>query len=240
MIETFAALLFAHVLADFLLQPNAMVDRKNEPGMLLLHGVVVLATAYAALGRFDVWEPLFLAGLHVMIDAVKVHALPDRLATFLGDQAAHVLVLAGVAAYAPGLYAGGLWADLADEIPALMILLSGFVITTTVGGYAVAKLVRQWSAEIDDVDSLPNAGRWIGLLERAIIFLLVLAGQPAGVGFLIAAKSVLRFDAERKQTLTEYVIIGTLASFGWALATSWLTMALLALVPPIWVTLGTP
>lgn len=232
MIDTFAALLFAHVLADFLLQPNGMVVRKKNVGVLLLHGAIVLATAYAALGRVDVWEPFALAGLHVLIDAIKVYALPDRLASFLGDQAAHLFVIVGITVVSPGLYVGGLWAGVV-EVPAVMLLLSGFFVTTVVGGYAVALLVRQWSGAIDDVDSLPNAGRWIGLLERGIIFLLVLAGQPAGVGFLIAAKSVLRFDAERKQTVTEYVIIGTLASFGWALAASWLTVALLGLVPPL-------
>ena len=238
MIETFVALLLAHVVADFLLQPTAMVARKKEAGMLLLHGAVVLVTAYAALGRFDVWEPLFLAGLHVIIDAIKARITPSRLAVFLGDQAAHIAVLVGVSVTAPELYAGGVWSSLAPELPALMVLVSGFVITTVVGGYAVALLVGQWSAAIDDDDSLPNAGRWIGLLERGIIFLLVLAGQPAGVGFLIAAKSVLRFDADRKPTLTEYVIIGTLASFGWALAASWLTLAVLSLVPPFWISIG--
>ena len=68
----------------------------------------------------------------------------------------------------------------------------------------------------------------IGLLERALIFLMVLAGQPAGIGFLIAAKSVLRFDtASKDQRASEYVIIGTLASFGWALLVSFATLSLI-------------
>ena len=49
----------------------------------------------------------------------------------------------------------------------------------------------------------------------------MLADQPDAIGFLIAAKSILRFnelarDSDRRAS--EYVIIGTLASFAWALA----------------------
>jgi hypothetical protein len=47
---------------------------------------------------------------------------------------------------------------------------------------------------------------------------MVLFGQAQGVGLLIAAKSILRFGAVKDdRRLSEYVIIGTLASFGWAL-----------------------
>jgi hypothetical protein len=47
-----------------------------------------------------------------------------------------------------------------------------------------------------------------------------LIDQPAGVGFLMTAKSILRFgdvrdSSQRKHT--EYVIIGTFMSFGWGL-----------------------
>ncbi len=60
--------------------------------------------------------------------------------------------------------------------------------------------------------------------------MLVLAGEPDGIGFLIAAKSILRFnelagDADRH--VSEYVIIGTLASFAWAIATGYATVAAL-------------
>ena len=57
MIETLAALLFAHILADFVFQTDTMVARKHEPKMLVLHAVIVLVTAQIALGRVDAWEP---------------------------------------------------------------------------------------------------------------------------------------------------------------------------------------
>ena len=74
----------------------------------------------------------------------------------------------------------------------------------------------------------------IGLLERGLIFALVLLGQPEGVGLLIAAKSILRFGAVKDdRALSEYVIIGTLASFGWALVAAYATVAALTALPPL-------
>ena len=54
MIETITALLFAHVLADFVFQPNWMNARKKDPGILLLHIFVVMGTALFALGQLAI------------------------------------------------------------------------------------------------------------------------------------------------------------------------------------------
>ena len=52
--------------------------------------------------------------------------------------------------------------------------------------------------------------------------------------FLLAAKSVLRFEtASQDQRAGEYVIVGTLASFGWAMVAGWAIMSLLSALPPI-------
>lgn len=233
MLETFAALLLAHVVADFLLQTNRMVETKQKPGTLLLHALIVLVTAQIALGRVDAWEPLILAGLHIAIDTVKAYAMPQRLWAFLTDQGAHLVTLIAVAAVTPTLFAGGMWAGVA-WLPGLMLLTAGFVVATVAGGYAVALLVAPWGDETALPQGLTNGGRLIGLLERGIIFLLIVAGQPAGIGFLIAAKSVLRFDTTSKdQRAGEYVIVGTLASFGWAMAATWATLLVAAELPPL-------
>jgi len=55
---------------------------------------------------------------------------------------------------------------------------------------------------------------------------LILINQPAGVGFLITAKSILRFGdvkESHQRKLTEYVIIGTFLSFGWGLLIATIT-----------------
>ena len=250
MTSTLAALLLAHVVADFLLQTNSMAKQKRKPRILLLHGVIVLVTAQLALGRFDAWEIIVLAAGHIVIDIFKVYALPDRLVSFLTDQGLHIITILAVTFYAPTLYTDGYWADI-TWLPAVMILASGFIVTTKVGSHAVKLFFQnqKWSGKVitndslpkvDNKDNLPNAGSWIGLLERSLIFILIIAEQPAGIGLLIAAKSVLRFKADREQKDTEYVIIGTLASFVWAMVITWATILLLQTVHPLGIELGLP
>jgi hypothetical protein len=50
MLETAVALGFAHVVADFVLQTDAMVANKHRPLVLLAHIAIVAATAWLALG----------------------------------------------------------------------------------------------------------------------------------------------------------------------------------------------
>ena len=72
------------------------------------------------------------------------------------------------------------------------------------------------------IDSLKNAGNWIGIIERLLVFVFIVVGQFGAVGFLLAAKSVFRFgdlNRESNMKLTEYVLIGTLLSFGIAILT---------------------
>ncbi|MGB5554179.1 MAG: DUF3307 domain-containing protein, partial [Flavobacteriaceae bacterium] len=67
-------------------------------------------------------------------------------------------------------------------------------------------------------DHLPNAGRLIGVLERWLVLTFILIDQFSAVGFLIAAKSILRYrDGNKIFSKTEYVLIGTLLSFGIAI-----------------------
>ena len=234
MIQTFAALLLAHALADFLLQSNAMAAAKQNraPGPFALHLVIVAATASLALAptRPDALMPVLAVTLaHGVIDLAKSF-LPNRLATFLADQALHLLSLLAIACWLPLDPAQTFWPPLA---PAVMALAAGAILATRAGGFAVGLLMLRW-ADAPLPKGLPRGGEHIGLMERGLIFLFVLGGQPSAIGFLIAAKSILRFDTAREdQAMGEYVIIGTLASFGWALLAAYGTLALLAHLPSL-------
>lgn len=77
-----------------------------------------------------------------------------------------------------------------------------------------------------------DGGKVIGYLERTMIFLFVLAGHPTGIGFLIAAKSILRFGEvtdKNNRMEAEYIIIGTLMSIGYGMLISLATRYLLGL-----------
>ncbi|MAQ38994.1 MULTISPECIES: DUF3307 domain-containing protein [Thioclava] len=240
MIETFAALLFAHAFTDFAFQSSDMAAKKagRELAALATH-IAILAGLTLLVGLQLSWALIGVLALvalsHLVIDIAKSFAPREQaLAAFLGDQAAHLAATALIAAAFPTFWANSLWANL-SWLPGALTLATGLLITTRAGGFAVGMLMAQYENDAPP-EGLPQGGRMIGLLERGLIFLLVLAGQPSGIGFLIAAKSILRFEAVSKDGAnpkSEYVIIGTLASFGWALAASYATLALLGQLPPL-------
>lgn len=105
------------------------------------------------------------------------------------------------------------------------ILFAGFLMAVFGSGILVARMTGRIVEENGlELNGLKNGGRLIGQLERALIFLLIMIGQPGGIGFLVAAKSILRFEEAKRQPLAEYVLIGTLLSFSLAIAVSALTM----------------
>jgi hypothetical protein len=93
---------------------------------------------------------------------------------------------------------------------------------TTPSSFAVKTFISKWTPQTasDDKDSLQEAGKTIGILERFFVFAFVLSGHWEAIGFLLAAKSIFRFGdlkESKDRKLTEYVLIGTLISFGIAI-----------------------
>ena len=92
--------------------------------------------------------------------------------------------------------------------------------------------MSSWSQAINDSndDSLNNAGKYIGILERLFVFVFVITSNWGGIGFLLAAKSIFRFGdlkESKDRKLTEYILIGTLLSFGIAMAIGMLVLKLI-------------
>lgn len=59
--------------------------------------------------------------------------------------------------------------------------------------------------------------------KRLFIFSFIILDYWEGIGFLLAAKSVFRFgdlSNAKDRNLTEYILIGTLLSFGIAIVTA--------------------
>jgi hypothetical protein len=61
-------------------------------------------------------------------------------------------------------------------------------------------------------------GRVVGILERAILLTLFLFGEYAAIGYVLAAKTLVRFKSLEDPERAEYLLIGTLASFALAMA----------------------
>jgi hypothetical protein len=101
------------------------------------------------------------------------------------------------------------------------IVLTGIVLLTKPTSIIIKNIISIWTPENKTKDnSLQNAGNYIGILERLFVFCFILIGHFEAIGFLLAAKSIFRFGdlkEAKDRKLTEYVLIGTLLSFGVAL-----------------------
>lgn len=98
------------------------------------------------------------------------------------------------------------------------VVVTAVAVLLTVPANWVVRLVLRL-VRVETPKDTNRAGRWIGVLERLLVFVLVISGQAAAAGIVVAAKSILRFpeiSSEPKQIAPEYVLVGSLAS--WLLA----------------------
>ncbi len=224
--ETFLALVSAHFIADFLLQPDWLQRRKSRLWANLVHAATVAGLTYLFLQQWGSWVlPVLIFIAHAIIDAIK-QCSRDTWRSFCADQVAHfisVFVIALVCRREG-------WIEVFDGTGLVwMVLIAGLALSVQGAGFLVGKIaenIQEENALAGKINGLKNGGKRIGQLERALIFLFVMIGQPSGIGFLVAAKSILRFgEAKDDQKLAEYVLIGTLLSFGLAIAAAALTKA---------------
>ncbi len=229
--DLLALLVAGHLLADFAFQTRRMVEGKERPGWLVLHGAMVaLVQAAVALPFLSLRALPLIAGLavaHAAIDRMKAAAArPSALGPFLADQGAHFVVLLAVWALWPPapvwpaslqpLLEGvlGAWSTVA-------VLAATYAFNGQGGAAIVAGILdRHRLDEVTDgiTEEERSRGRTIGILERAILLTLVIMGQWGALGFVIAAKSIARFKDLDKRDFSERYLIGTLTSVAVAIA----------------------
>jgi hypothetical protein len=102
----------------------------------------------------------------------------------------------------------------------LLVIVLALILTTYVSAVVMKVLLSKWDVDTLEGEALHKAGWYIGVLERLFILGFVIMNYWAGIGFLIAAKSIFRFSdlsRSKDRQLTEYVLIGTLMSYGLAI-----------------------
>jgi hypothetical protein len=231
----FIKLLLAHLLGDFIWQPNSWVSHKEAKKHksiylylhILLHGV--LAAILVGEIQFIPYA-ILIAVTHGIIDLIKLNFQKSKTKRtwFIADQIAHILILILIVFLYKGENINFHWIN-----NQFWILLTGFLFITKPTSIFIKTIISIWSPESQNSNhdnSLANAGNYIGILERLFVFCFILTGHFEAIGFLLAAKSIFRFGdlkEAKDRKLTEYVLIGTLISFGTAIVTGLIVQALL-------------
>lgn len=222
----FVKLFLAHLLGDFLLQPTAWVldkeTKKHKSIYLYLHTFLHGILAFLLLGEKNfIWFAIILAALHGFIDYLKLifQKAETKRNWFIADQILHVIVLISIV---------GFYKNLVFDFEVInsnfWILITGIIFLTKPTSILIKNIISVWTPEnkTETDNSLQNAGKYIGILERLFVLCFILTSHFEAIGFLLAAKSIFRFGdlkEAKDRKLTEYVLIGTLLSFGIALAT---------------------
>lgn len=224
----FIQLILAHLLGDFILQPNSWVAEKENKKLkskyLYLHILIHTVLSFIFLWNLELWWVAVLVGIsHFIIDAAKLsfQTVKNKKNWFFIDQALHIVVITGVS-----FYFNEFNVEFLKDQSFLKILMAALFLTTPASIF-IKILLSSWTPVPETVsniqtESLSSAGKYIGILERLLVFTFIMVNHWEGVGFMVAAKSVFRFSdlAQAKQRkLTEYVLIGTLLSFGMAVLT---------------------
>ncbi|CAD7815077.1 hypothetical protein CHRY9390_02912 [Chryseobacterium aquaeductus] len=224
----FTQLILAHLLGDFILQPNSWVaDKENiklKSKYLYLHILIHNFLSFIFLWNTELWWVAVVVGIsHLVIDASKLYFqnVKTKKRWFFIDQFLHIAVIAGVSFYFNEFNFEFLKDQNLLKIAVAVLFLS------TPTSIIIKTLLSSWTPVAEahnniQTESLSSAGKYIGILERLLVFTFIMVNHWEGVGFMVAAKSVFRFSdlAQAKQRkLTEYVLIGTLLSFGIAVLT---------------------
>lgn len=232
-------LLLAHVLADFVFQTKSVAENKLDFKETLKHcsSLLVISVFILILAGYRDWylfiPVLLISVIHGIIDYLKaiIDAKIDdkwNWVLFIADQFVHIITIIGIIvlfhpilkdAY---LYKIEFYLNNIDVIKSALF----FILITFGGSYFTASVCKGFGKSNKSGNSLNKAGRYIGILERLIISAAILIGRYEIIGFLIAAKSIIRHHESDDKDFAEYFLVGTFTSFVWAAIFTYLYLKL--------------
>lgn len=220
----------AHLVADFIAQPECISENKQahlfrSPHIYMHTLIVFISSALLTFTCDFVVYAAIIAVVHFGIDALKCvvgkRVGEKSCALFATDQILHFVVIY-LAVLLYHCYSG--------VVPEYLNLLTlhewlvaaGMLVCLKPANVLIQFCFYELQTNTTIANSLKNenlqrAGHWIGSIERMLTFVLILLNQFTAIGFIIAAKSILRYR-DHEATKTEYVLIGTLLSLGIAFA----------------------
>lgn len=243
MSQLFWNLLLAHVIGDFYCQTGRSCTGKREQGLLgidlYVHAFIILVLSWAVTWSWAFWWGALVIGVvHLFIDAgkaavertLKVNGDPiyrTRYAVwpFVVDQLLHIALIAVVAWWWQRYndWSQLEWVNDGWLMMAMALLLCwkpANLLTKHILRYCQVKILQDQPEQ-----TTFKSGALIGTLERWLIVFFMFLQQYEAIGFLVAAKSILRFSETKESEKSEYVLAGTLVSIAIAVACGILVLA---------------
>lgn len=214
------AMLLGHALGDFYFQTNDMVSKKKEN--IVKHVIIYTITIVLIYWFMTKSKDVIILGIivsisHFTIDSLNVYISKKidnhqhvGFLTFILDQILHISVLI-------------IYLVMFDSIIVPEEHVNNFLLLTVIISY----LIMPSSILVDKVLCMINKsksskkfeldeGTVIGILERMLILVMGVSGSINGIGFLIAAKTMVRYgqfdDKEKDGNFRSKYLIGTLLS----------------------------
>jgi uncharacterized membrane protein YidH (DUF202 family) len=238
-------LLVAHFIGDFYLQNSCMCKdkvRNNWKGWgMILHTFLIGVLSWLCIMDCAAWWIiLLLMASHFAIDSFKSYLQVrycvidsngkdgDKarydLNLFVIDQILHVGVIIGLVCLWFQIV-GNTWRQfdwiigMYQQHPLWMKTALAFVLVLKPANILVLLVLKACKVDVIEKDHGNfHSGALIGYIERGLVLLFVILSQYEAIGFLLTAKSILRFSqANSESEKSEYVLAGSLISLAIAL-----------------------
>jgi hypothetical protein len=216
-------LILAHLLADFVLQTKKWVDdrktKKLKSPYFYIHIGLAAILSYLFVAQWMLWWLIPVVFItHFLIDLWKLKQPAETTRLFVTDQILHLIslfIIYLIIAKNQEIITNNIREFWNDQNA--IIVLVGYVLIIWPTGIFIREFTSKWYIQLrfDSNNELDKAGMWIGYFERFLVLTLLLLGQYEVIGFLIAAKSILRLNPTeelKSRQYTEYVLVGTFVS----------------------------
>jgi hypothetical protein len=220
-------LFLAHLIGDFVFQTKKSIKQKEKKKLkspdLYIHIAIHFALLTLLLWDLSLWPIILIITVsHFIIDASKLELQKkkNKRFWFFFDQFLHTIMI---------FLAYFLFTENSLDLKSIftentLLLITCLFFLTQPVSILMMIIFSKWDIKklTSGTESLEDAGKYIGMLERLLVFVFIITDHWEAVGFLITAKSVFRFGdlkESKHRKLTEYILIGTLISFGIAIVT---------------------
>jgi hypothetical protein len=223
----------AHLLYDFFFQNDVWVRHrfryKYRSKALYWHVIIVFLTSWLLSFQIAFFVCSFIIALsHFIFDGMKASISKIRIGRrkifpksfFFVDQIGHLSIILICVYSFDKIW--GIDPFITNPLkPEYLLLILAYLICLKPSNVFIREFFKMnnFRAVSMPGEDLLNAGKIIGNIERILTVTLLIFEQYEAVGFIIAGKSILRYEGV-KTSKTEYVLIGTLLSFGIAIILS--------------------